>query len=851
MPQRSSGRATRTPLFHTLDLSEQLNWPRRVPPDDWWRGLASQVRGNYPTGLQRPWGIPFAMAPATGARVVITSKQRPEVVVPIGRRAGFLCLLHHWAQPPATIHPESPCEGLAVAEYELLYEGGNRHVQPVRARFEVAAAESPGPPWVAVPFEAFRAVDPAAPPAGMAWGRAQTGVLPTFPEWARPSCPLLVYAMPNPCPEQRILSLTIRGLQEAPLLVAGVTLFRGKAHPLRHLPRRTYRVKTPDAPASVARVEVDLGGVARVEHTSGPRDQAWLRSQERGPNLEGEKGDGGEDLVELYGAEDATVSVTLSDQRRAHRFPLGEAFRKGQSVRGEIALQVLGRRRQWMRVVILDGATGRPTPARVHFAGPRGEYLAPYGHHAQVNTGWFEDYSADLCVGGQSFAYVHGEFATELPVGDVYVEVCKGFEYEPVRARVRVKPRQEELALTINRWTDLRKHGWVTADTHVHFLSPQTAWLQAQGEGVNVVNLLASQWGRLFTSVGDYSGRVGVVEDDTVVSVGTENRHHMLGHMSMLGTQGPLPVFPMCCGGPNEAWVGDPEFVTMAEWALENRRKGGLVIRPHFPTLGHTEDPVAILQGLVDALEIRTWRGNDFPLQEWYRYLNCGYRVAVCGGTDKMSAGVAVGSMRTYARLDPERPFTYQAWAEAVRAGRTTSTTGPLIDLQVEGRGLGETLTLPASGGSLEVRAEAGCFAPLGLLELVVDGEVVAAAQANGAKRVTLSETVPITRTSWIAARCMGADGHPGSHLAAHTSPVYANVTGSPRPFQGAAAQHMLALVEGGLEYLNTLATVYDESSRKRMVKVFREARRELRARLAAEGEHAPHPGHCSHHTHG
>ena len=62
------------------------------------------------------------------------------------------------------------------------------------------------------------------------------------------------------------------------------------------------------------------------------------------------------------------------------------------------------------------------------------------------------------------------------------------------------------MKLTIDRWTDQRSQGWVTADTHVHFISPHTAWLEGQAEGVNVVNLLASQWGRLFTNVGDYTG---------------------------------------------------------------------------------------------------------------------------------------------------------------------------------------------------------------------------------------------------------------------------------------------------------------------------------------------------------
>ena len=58
----------------------------------------------------------------------------------------------------------------------------------------------------------------------------------------------------------------------------------------------------------------------------------------------------------------------------------------------------------------------------------------------------------------------------------------------------------------LERVLDWREHGWVTADTHVHFLSPQTALLEGAAEGVNVVNLLASQWGEMFSNVGDFDG---------------------------------------------------------------------------------------------------------------------------------------------------------------------------------------------------------------------------------------------------------------------------------------------------------------------------------------------------------
>ena len=550
----------------TFDLSVYLDYPRPSLRDKWWRELAAKVR-SYSSGQQRCWGIPFVMSGGPGPRAISAAQGRPETVIELNARADFLCFLHQWYQRPETVHTEDPGEGMDVAEYELAYSNGSRHVQPIRGRYEVSMAESPGPPWLAVPFHMPEALDPVKHCQDLSRGEMHRG---TRNSQGEP----LVYAMPNPHPERRIKALTIRGLQDSPLIISGLTLYQGSGHPLAHLPRRNYRVRTGSGPAKVAQAEVDLGGIARIEHTQGPRDRQWITSPYAGTTAA--EPDRGEDLLQVYGAPDATVRVTLDGSRKPLEFSLGEAFHEGKSLSGEARLLVLGKRRQWMRVKVIDASTGKPTPARVHLSGSRGEYIAPYGHHSQVNTNWFEDYGADVSVGGRNYAYVPGEFTAELPVGDIYVEVCKGFEYEPVRRKLTVKARQELLEIEISRWKDLRREGWVTADTHVHFISPQTAWLEAQCEGVNVVNLLASQWGRLFTNVGDFTGRVGINEDDTIVYVGTENRNHVLGHISMLGTHG-TPVYPMCCGGPHEGWVGDPEFLTLAECALENRRKGGLV----------------------------------------------------------------------------------------------------------------------------------------------------------------------------------------------------------------------------------------------------------------------------------
>ncbi len=812
--------------FRAIGLTRLLNWPTQKVAGEWWQKLAEQV-AKYPEGEQKPWGIPFQMATGKGPRVILAAKGRPQAVVKLSGKATFLCLLHEWKQLPETIRSEQPNEGIVVAEYELAYADGTTAVVPVRGRFEVNMAESPGPAWLAVPFNQWKTVDPTNVPQGAQWGYSQTGVS------GFNGAPL-VYALPNPHPDKALRALVIRGLQDSPLLVAGLTLYQGGSHPLRHLPRRSYRVAAPGKPRKVEKAEVDLGGVARIEQSTGPHGKKWLASPYAGLYNAQEPIAGGEQLIEAFGSEDATLSVKTEGRKAPLKFQLGEAFHRGWTSSGSARVEVLGKTRQWMQVVVRDASTGKPTPVRIHFSGARGEYIAPYGHHAQINARWFEDYGADVVSGGRNFAYVQGEFTTDLPVGDLYIEISKGFEYKPTRTKVTVRPGQKVLELSIERAADWRRAGWVTADTHVHFISPHTAWLQAQGEGVNVVNLLASQWGRLFTNVGDIIGKPNVVEGDTIVYVGTENRNHMLGHMSMLGTRG-LPVYPMCCGGPSESYAGDPDFLALAEWARENRRKGGVVIRPHYPYCGHTEDPVPILKGLVDALEIRGLRGSDFPTQEWYRYLNCGYRVAVCGGTDKMGAYCALGWLRTYALLDGQRPLDYEAWAEAVRAGRTFATTGPLIDITADGRRIGDTINLSASGGTVEVQARAECAWPLGGIEIVHDGRVVAAERGGaGAKHLKAQANVRVGRSGWLAARCTGLDGHPAGYLAAHTSPIYLAV-GDTRAFDGPAAEHMLALVEGGIEYLNTLSTAFDEAARRRLVKLFREAQAELCGRLVVE----------------
>ncbi len=109
-------------------------------------------------------------------------------------------------------------------------------------------------------------------------------------------------------------------------------------------------------------------------------------------------------------------------------------------------------------------------------------------------------------------------------------------------AGTRSSPSTRRLELPLER-AIVRADGWVTADAHVHFLAPSTALLQAAAEDIDLVNLLATQWGDLFTNVTDLPwGSTSTPAGDRLVVVGTENRQSILGHLGLLGAHRPSPA---------------------------------------------------------------------------------------------------------------------------------------------------------------------------------------------------------------------------------------------------------------------------------------------------------------------
>ncbi len=527
------------------------------------------------------------------------------------------------------------------------------------------------------------------------------------------------------------------------------------------------------------------------------------------------------------------------------------------AITSQLQLPVAARRtypeqlvRQTFEVEVVDAHHGDPISSRINVVDEAGDYWAPEGHMREVSTGWREDVGHDVVVAGRTWAYVPGRSRLRLPPGRYTLEVMRGFEYTPVKTGFEVKPGEDSrLRVKLERWSEIRQAGWYSGDTHVHFVDPEAGLLELLGEDLNVLNILASKWGALVTNVEHFTGapsRSSLPEH--VVYVGQETRHGWLGHSILLGIE--RLVYPLTWGGPSEGVPGGFDHPPMATQADAAHAQGGLVTAAHFPW-PNGELAVDIALGKLDAVDVFTW-GDSFSSKNvmpappavatWYRYLNCGFDLPATAGTDKMYNTQVSGSVRVYAKVDGA--FSYDAWLDGIRAGRTFVSTAPILTFSANDRELGETLTA-ASGDRIRVKARSRSRIRVARLEIVEGGRVVAAVEnPDGQLDLSLEASVSIAGSTWLAARAYSPEelayqtfsiaGFTGIPVMAHTSPIYVSVDGAPRR-SAEDARVLLGWVSDAIRWARNQGRFASPEDRDEMIALFRRAEKVYRSQLRAE----------------
>jgi hypothetical protein len=286
---------------------------------------------------------------------------------------------------------------------------------------------------------------------------------------------------------------------------------------------------------------------------------------------------------------------------------------------------------------------------------------------------------------------------------------------------------------------------------------------------------------------------------------------------------------------------GGPESLdnwTLADWCDQCHRKGGLVVwaennRTLIDTSGLFGEALAdAFLGKVDALETDF---NEVGSEDrwWDDLLSCGLHIPLVGASGKDSNGQAVGAVRTFARLNPGEALTYKNWIESVRAGRTYVSNGPLLSRVVEGKDPGALVDLASAKQTVQIRAEARSWRPLKHLRVLLNGNSVATARAEGSPSTAVLEMeLPVTTSGWIRADCEGArDPFEGRVEQAITSPVYVHVRGRPPIPRPPTVRRIDNRLSAMLEWVDTKARFENDQQRDRLAGIFLAAKEELARR--------------------
>ena len=431
-----------------------------------------------------------------------------------------------------------------------------------------------------------------------------------------------------------------------------------------------------------------------------------------------------------------------------------------------------------LRVTVL-GPDGKPTAARIYLSASDGRAYTPDGGFHRV-----------ISETETHYFHTRGVFEIDVPAGHTSVEALKGFEYLP-RATTAVVSAGGVTAVTIRltRLANLPAAGWYSGDTHVHDLhqgrfglTHQTFFDQLLAEDLHVTNALIhmddskimGRWEDLTGTPDPLSTR------DYVLQYGEEFRGS-LGHIALLGIS--RYVLPFQAGLGNSSYA-QPELD--AHYIDSARAQGGLAGFVH-PYLNPVRDaaagsgsliPVDAALGKGGFYDVTSVYSDELASSEMYfKLLNCGIRLPATGGTDNFTdvwRDPPPGTDRAFVRV--RGALTLTSWMDGIRAGHTFSSNGPLLWLDVNGKGMGDELAVAGSAPpTVHVRARVASIAAVGRLEIIVNGKIAATIPASDSSHIAYDGLVDVPEGGWVAVRAVGGPSRfiGDSYAFAQSSPVY------------------------------------------------------------------------------
>jgi hypothetical protein len=440
---------------------------------------------------------------------------------------------------------------------------------------------------------------------------------------------------------------------------------------------------------------------------------------------------------------------------------------------------------------------------------------------------------------GGWFIVPSGGAETTLPRTKLRLQALSGLETALVRQDVDLTQGGRELAVKLPLVFRPEKDDLVAGNTHLHLMKVSAEVCDDYLKQVPAADRLKVQFVSYLERASDghtyitnrypigpmpaFSG-TGVVFNN-----GEEHRHNFqaygqgYGHVMFLDIKELVKPVSL---GPGITDKGNDDRA-LRPGIEDARRQGGFVLWCH-NTNGH-EFLSNLLAGRIDALNVFDGsRGGTYE-ERWYRCLNLGLRMPLSTGTDWFIYDFS----RVYVKLPGE--ITPRRWLDALKAGRSTCTNGPLLSLTVDGQDIGSVINLK-EGKTVRIEAKALGRSDFGKLQLIRNGAVVQSEPSrkqDSGYAAHLSLEHRVSEPCWFAARIEATERNElDAVLFAHTSPVYVDLGGE-RVFQVEAARQLLTQLEEAQADIKVKGTFSNDEARDRLLVQYRQAADDLKDRLA------------------
>jgi hypothetical protein len=449
-------------------------------------------------------------------------------------------------------------------------------------------------------------------------------------------------------------------------------------------------------------------------------------------------------------------------------------------------------------------ALGKPVAARVFITAADGLAYAP-------ENAWME--ADDNFVRAERPFEAHyfdtpGSSEITVPVGEVQIDVMRGFENQFVQKKIEVKADgtvQLTVRLAPFQKVISAKTSWVSGDVHTHMNyagtyrnTPAHLIEQAAAENLGIVEDLVVNKEQRVPDISYFSPQPDPASTaDRLLLHGQEFHTSYWGHLGLLHLTKNF-ILPGYAGYPNTGAASlYPANANVADMAHAQGALVGYVHPydslpdPSKPDPLTSELPADVALGKVDYIEVLGFSDHESTAEVWYKLLNCGFRLPTAAGTDFMgnyaSLRGPVGLNRVYAEV-PSGPLKIEPWLASIKAGRTFATNGPLLRFSLGGEGIGGEVHLAKARAEkaqeLKFTAEMNSLVPVDHLQIVCNGKVVRDLLLDSTHfSANVNGSISMETSGWCVLRAFSTHAeYPILDLYpyATTSPVYVSIDGVP-----------------------------------------------------------------------